>query len=114
MSYSLKDKLYLYKDVTLCIIDNLINDNYDKISNLISKRQNIIEEIDNMKFPKEDFTLIAQEIQIMKYESELQCLMNTKKSFLKEKIKEISLRKNANNIYNSGYYSKINFLNKKV
>ncbi|MCY6483663.1 flagellar protein FliT [Clostridium aestuarii] len=114
MNDNLKEKFNLYKTATNNIINNLEQDDYESLNHLFDSRQKIIDEIDKMKYLKEDLKAIIDELKILMLEEKLTKLMNEKKDCLRRKIKNISVKRNANNVYNKGFYSNISFVNKKV
>ena len=64
----LREYLNGYKEATVQIINNLHADNFDKIDEFITKRQEILDDINKLNCAKEEIKLICDELQILELE----------------------------------------------
>lgn len=110
----LKDYLLEYKKITIHMIENIKNKNYDDLDHLIKERQATIDNIMSMSYLKEDFKHICDEILLLKYENELIEIMKNEKQTMREKINNVQKNKNAYKTYNSRFLKNSYFLKKKV
>lgn len=110
----LKDGLKDYKNITLDIINSLEKEDYDVLEQLISNRQNIIDEIDKLSYSKEEFVKICKELDILMLQQKLVKLINEKKASLRNNMNNLATSQNANKSYNRRYSVDSIFFNKKI
>jgi hypothetical protein len=110
----LKSGLKEYKNITLEIINSLEKEDYDALGQLISNRQNIIDEIDKLSYSKEEFVKICKELDILMIQQKLVKLINEKKASLRNNMNNLATSQNANKSYNRRYSVDSIFFNKKI
>ncbi|KOY65705.1 flagellar protein FliT [Clostridium sporogenes] len=110
----LRNKLIKFKEITLSIIDSLENEDYDSPERLLEERENIIKEINNLDYKKEEFKKVDKELELLVIEKRLQNLMIEKKLRIKLKLKKASENKEANKNYNTKQYNTQRILNMKI
>ncbi|MEA4826421.1 MAG: flagellar protein FliT [Clostridium sp.] len=97
----LKCQLKDFKEVTLKLIEKVENDEFEKLDELLEKRQEIIVRIDKLQYSQEEFRNIAESIDILPLQKKLLDLMNIKKIKLRNEMDKILEIKNANRSYQS-------------
>lgn len=95
----LENNLQEYKTITERLIEDISNDLEDNISELISKRQALIEDMKKLQYSKEEFTLICNRLNIISLSKGLEDLIIMKMSQLREKMNRLSNKNMANNSY---------------
>ena len=110
----LTQKLVGFKQVTIELIKVLQQDKIDKLDVLLNRRQMIIENMEKLQYTTEEFTIICDELDILKVQHELLGLMQEKKKNAKQELNKIQLTKNANNNYNKSFYDNSGMFNKKI
>lgn len=114
----LKNLLLEYKNINDKLIDilsqSLKDSNYDELQPLLSKKQQIINSMDILKYTTEEFSNISKELNIPSSEEVLNKLFIEKKELLKEKLITLKQSKAANNEYHSNFYRNIYFINDKA
>ncbi|NFP58710.1 flagellar protein FliT [Clostridium botulinum] len=110
----LRNKLIKFREITLNIIDSLEKEDYDTPEKLLGQRDNIIKEINNLNYKKEEFKKIDEELELLLIEKKLQNLMVEKKAKIKQKLKKTSENKEANKNYSTKKFSTKNILNTKI
>lgn len=110
----LKEILKEYHVLTLECINLIENDKFSKVQCILGKRQNIIENINVLEFPKEEFKDLVKEFNIIELETRLKELMNNKKSDIKKQMSNVRKAKKAHNVYNSNFINNSFFLKKRI
>lgn len=114
----LKNLLLEYKNINDKLIDilsqSLKDSNYEELQPLLSKKQQIINSMDILKYTTEEFSNISKELNIPSSEEVLNKLFIEKKELLKEKLITLKQSKAANNEYHSNFYRNIYFINDKA
>lgn len=111
---SLKIKLKEYRDITVELISNVEKDNFHLLDELLSHRQNIIDEIDRISYSKDEFLNLCKELDILVLQQKLVKLMNEKKANLRNDIDTLANSQNANKSYNKRFTADSVFFNKKI
>jgi len=110
----LRNKLIKFRKITLNIIDSLEKEDYDSPGSLLKERENIIKEINNLNYKKEEFKKTGEELELLSIEKKLQSIMIEKKAKIKLKLKKASENKEANKNYNTKQFNTQNILNTKI
>jgi hypothetical protein len=110
----LRNKLIKFREITLNIIDSLEKEDYDSPERLLEERENIIKEINNLDYQKEEFKKIDKELELLVIEKKLQNLMVEKKVKIKLKLKKASENKEANKNYSIKQFNTQSILNTKI
>lgn len=93
MELDLRKAVEDLKNVTCKLIDKLQQDDYDALENLIDKRQELLNTLENMDYTKEQYCDAVEEFQIINFQQNLSKIMVEKKHKLKEKVDNISKKK---------------------
>lgn len=96
----LKRQLEVYNTETLKLIESLEKEDYDSLDELVKRRQQAIDKINELEYTKEEFFQIAEELQILIYQKKLSELMLIKREETKQELNKIAASKNASNVYN--------------
>lgn len=110
----LKEKLIEYKSITLELITNVENEGYDNLDKLLISRQNVMDEIDNITYSKEEFLCLCKELDILVLNQKLIKTTKEKKAGILKKIDELKTSKTANKSYNKRFAVDSIFFNKKI
>lgn len=104
------EKISLYKEISLQIVESLKNEDIFIIEELLNKRQEILDkQIDNNEFK---FKLINEGI--IEIDRQIEELLKDNMSKIKQEIKEYRLSKQVNNSYMNYINKNLNIFNKKV
>lgn len=90
-----------YKDITLSIMEIVKLEEYEKLEELFSQRQLILDNIDKLNCSKEELKNFYLKYNIDKLDKTLELEMKNNKEELLVKIKENQKRKMAMNGYNN-------------
>ncbi|WP_294182001.1 hypothetical protein [uncultured Clostridium sp.] len=97
-----------YKNCTENIIDILKKDDFDSLQDNMKIRQNILDKLISNDSKKEEARKIYKKLDIGRIENEVEKLMEEKTSYVKKKLKNISINKTASSAYgNVGNSAKI-------
>lgn len=107
-------ELKQFKACTEEIINILENEEYDKLEDILNKRNIIIKNINNMNYSKEDFIKIASELDLLRLENKAYSILIEKRDVLKAKIQKFFLNKKANRMYNHNMYKSAKIFSKKI
>lgn len=99
-----------YKSISLDIINKLENNEIDQISDLLDKRQCILENVSDSK----EFKTILLNENIIDIDKNIKSLLNKNMKHIKEEIKEHNKSKKASMSYINFSKEKLNIFNKKV
>lgn len=113
-SVELKRQLEVYNSDTLKLIESLEKEDYDSLEYLLNKRQQTINNISKLDYTKQEFSQIAEELNILENQKRLSDLMTRKRDEVKEELNKISNAKNANNMYNKRLYNNSMVFNKTI
>ena len=108
---SLREMLELYKDVSLKLIEEIKEE--ANTEELMEKRQVLLNEIEKLDLPKEEKKIIGEEINILEVEKLVKEAIEEEQRKVKEEIRNIRIKKQANKGYGANINS-MNFFNKKV
>ena len=103
-----------YKNCTLELIKCLRKDDIDGMDAFISKRQSIINKIQENRYSKEELKGAAGKENIMELEKKLQEAGNAQKEEIKNKMSSLTKSRNAAQTYNSRLFGKSMIFSKKV
>lgn len=110
----LENQLQEFKEVTLELIQKMEKSEFEKLDELLQKRQSIIEHIDKLRCDEKEFKDIAESIDVLTLQKKLFDLMNQKKLELRSEMDKISEIKNANKSYKSKNSLDSVYFNKKI
>lgn len=96
----LNELLNQYKNMTIKIIECLENDKFSDMQLLIEAREDIIDGIKNSEYTQEEFKQLCSNLDLINLEHQLNVLINTKKSSIKEKLDKSIKRSQVNDCYN--------------
>ncbi|AKN33918.1 hypothetical protein Ccar_25050 [Clostridium carboxidivorans P7] len=108
MENELEKGLREYRECTIELIECLEKEDYDSLEYFFNKRQQILDELSNSNYTKEEFYRVSQELELLVYHKKLNDLMIEKRDKVKQQINRLAKNKNASNMYNRrGYGAKI-------
>lgn len=108
----LKEKINLYKDISLQIIALIKKEEYKNISNRINERQDIIDSISEVD--KDDFIQLYNDNELIEIDDRIKTYLQEQLSEVKKELHEYKLTKQVNTMYYSLNREKVNIFNKKV
>ncbi|EQF29184.1 flagellar FliT family protein [Clostridioides difficile CD160] len=108
----LKEKINLYKDISLQIIALIKKEEYKNISNRINERQDIIDSISEVD--KDDFIQLYNDNELIEIDDRIKNYLQEQLSEVKKELHEYKLTKQVNTMYYSLNREKVNIFNKKV
>jgi len=104
------EKINLYKEISLQIVESLKNEDIYILEKLLNKRQEILDnQIDNNEFKHK---LINEGI--IDIDRQIDELLKNNMAKIKQEIKEYRLSKQVNNSYRNYNNGNLNIFNKKV
>ncbi|MCY6959553.1 hypothetical protein [Clostridium brassicae] len=110
----LRDKLKEYADITVKIIVEIENEDYQILDELLSSRQDVIDLIEKIDYSKEEFLFLCKDLDVLVLNQKLIKLMNEKKADLRNNITNLNNLQNANKGYNKRFAVDSVFFNKKI
>lgn len=111
---NLFEELKRFQDLTKTIILDLRADEVDRLLELLSERQQIIDELSTFEYSSMEFNLICEELSITELEKEATLLIKDNMNLIQNEIKKVQQTKNANYDYNRGFYKNIKLFDKQV
>ena len=99
----LEDYSTLSESIIKDLSENIDEADYYNIDDLVTKRQFIINKLQS--YNKEDIKECVKKLNLLDVELKINELFNLRRSELKNKMKELSLGKSANSMYNQEFYS---------
>lgn len=109
----LKNELQNYKNYTLELIELAEKDNYDIFTDILNKRQFVIDEINKLSYSVEEFQTICSELGIVSLEKKLNEFTIKRKQELRSEIMKINKSQKANNSYNNSKFGNKSYFIKK-
>ncbi|MGL5311689.1 MAG: hypothetical protein ACRC92_00440 [Peptostreptococcaceae bacterium] len=109
----MQEKINLYKDVTVKIIEMLSKQGYDEVDDLIQQRQCIINEV-NINGNVEEFKFLYKKDNINVLDKDIRCIMEKQLSDIKREIKEYKTKQQGNSTYAIIKKENLNIFSKKV
>ena len=104
------DNIQLYKDISSEIISSIKNDEIDKVSRLLDKRQDILDtEKDN-----KDFIKVLMDSGILEVDKEIKMLLDESMIKVKKEIRQHKQSVKANNSYTNSFKENLYIFYKKV
>ena len=108
----LRSVLEQYIDVSLKLVDSL-NNNDDSGELMIEKREEFITILKSIDFSKEDFKIIADELDLVNVEKKVMESVMKARENVKDEIIDLKKKREANRTYGNNF-SNISFINKKI
>lgn len=112
MKDTLRSLLILYKELTEELGKWLKKDKLDEVKNVLDKRQQIINEISNIRYTREELSVIIQELNILQLQKSVDNMMLSKKEEVIQEMQQLLKRRNANKLYSKNLYNN-SWFNKK-
>lgn len=110
----LKENLMEFKAITEKLINVVDNELSEEIDRLFIDRQVIINNIEKLKYSKDEFTIICSELDITDVSKALDELVLKKREELKEKMNSLKERNIANKSYANSANIKRSFFSTKI
>ena len=104
------NEINLYKSISLEIIDDLENNNLDRLEDLLKKRQYILDNIKDKKKLMDN----PMKSQILDIDNKIKTLLSIEVEKIKHEINEHKRLIVVNNSYLKNNQEKLNIFNKKV
>ncbi|CZR95486.1 MULTISPECIES: flagellar protein FliT [unclassified Clostridioides] len=108
----LEEKINLYKDISLKIINLIEKEEYKNISNRLNERQDIINSISEVD--KNDFIQFYNSMELIEIDNKIRVTLQEQLLEVKKELHEYKFTKQANTMYSSLNREKVNIFNKKV
>ena len=102
-----------YRDITLAITEMVKLEEYEKLDEYFHQRQLILDDMNKVKYTKEELKKVYLKFEIENLEKELTSKMKISKEDLLNKIKENKKRQEGMSGYNN-LSTKAVFLNKEI
>ncbi|MGX9758135.1 flagellar protein FliT [Clostridioides difficile] len=112
MDNNLNEKIDLYRDISIQIIDMLKEEEYEGITKNLEKRQDILDGIDLKD--KEVFLNMYKSESLIELDKDIKELILINIEKVKKDLLEYNLTKQVNKVYSNLSREKINIFNKKV
>jgi len=103
-----------YKDTSIKILESLLNEDYDSLSQFLNDRELLIEKMKKLNLDSTDFKNQAVKYSIIENESKIKLLMAQKMDDIKLKLHKLELGEKANKFYNKNFYDNNKVFSKKV
>lgn len=111
---NLDEELIKYKDLTLELITSVEKEEYDNLDNLLTNRQNVIEQINELTYSKEEFLYLCKKLDILVLNQKLIKITNQKKTSIRNHMDELRVSQSANKSYTKKFAVDAVFFNKKI
>ncbi|KPI55043.1 flagellar protein FliT [Clostridioides difficile] len=108
----LEEKINLYKDISLKIINLIEKEEYKNISNRLNERQDIINSISEVD--KNDFIQFYNSMELIEVDTKIRDALQEQLSEVKKELHEYKLTKQVNTMYYNLNREKVNLFSKKV
>ncbi|MGL4739285.1 MAG: hypothetical protein ACRC41_00555 [Sarcina sp.] len=102
-----------YKNLSIAILAELDKERFEKLESLLEKKDEIQEKVKGLNIDSERLKGLFKNFETIELDEKIIEKMTSKKSAVKEKIKEVSKRRQASNVY-ANAQNKIQFLNMKL
>ncbi|ABK60582.1 hypothetical protein [Clostridium novyi] len=101
MNKELYNALKEYHKVNVNIINALNEERIDELDEILLKKDEIIKNINSIKYVSKEFNEISEELNLKTLEEEIKKISNSKKEYYKSQINKINKNKNANRSYSN-------------
>lgn len=103
-----------YKDKSIIILESLVKEDYDILSQLLRDRELLIEKLKKINLDTAAFKEQAVKYNIVENEAKIKLLMTRKMDDIKLKLHKLELGDKANKFYNKSFYDNNKVFSKKV
>jgi hypothetical protein len=110
----LKEEFINYKNINLKLIKALEEENFDILDDLLSERQEIIDNVNSINYEQAELASVFSELKILEEEDKLKELMKKKMDGVKDNIDKLAKTKRAGKSYNSKFSVDSIYFNKKI
>ena len=110
---NLEEKFFRYKNITLSIIETVKSEEYEKLDELFTQRQLILDCINKFNYSKEELKKLYLQNDIENSEIVLSLEMKIRKDVLQKKIKQNEIKEAGMRGYNN-ISTKAVYLSKEV
>ncbi|KEH88692.1 MULTISPECIES: hypothetical protein [Clostridium] len=101
MNQELYNALKEYQNVNVNIINALNEEKIDDLDEILLKKDEIIKNINSIKYVSKEFNEISEELNLKVLEEEIKKISNSKKKYYKSQINKINKNKNATRSYSN-------------
>ena len=109
----LKDELENYRGITINLLETLEEEKYNDLDILLSKRQDVINIINDISYTKDEFKKICTEFEIVILQDKLTQEMDKRREEVKNSIERLTKYKSANKSYNNKFSIDAIYINKE-
>ncbi|RDY24506.1 hypothetical protein CHF27_002380 [Romboutsia maritimum] len=106
----MKEKVCLYKEISLKIIKTLNDEQFEEIDYLLQQREDVL----NEEIKKDELKKMLIENGLLEVDKQIKSLFDEKMTKIKDEIKEHKRLNQANSSYINFNKEKLNIFNKKV
>jgi hypothetical protein len=110
----LKQKMQEFKAVTEELIEAVNRDRDEELDRLFVRRQEIINWVEGLKYNKNDFKAVCEELNIVKLSQELEDVVAKKRMEMREKMNSLKEQRTANRSYIQNSNMIRSVFNKKI
>ena len=103
-----------YKEKSLDILSALSLENYDKVIELFQERENIIINLKNSTFSKEEMSNVIKENDLISMDDNIRTVMEKKMDDIKASVLKLKAGNKVNKNYNKNFYKEFKMFSKKV
>ncbi|MPN56083.1 hypothetical protein SDC9_203769 [bioreactor metagenome] len=103
-----------FREKTIEIINLLENEEYDKMDEALSEREEIINSIREINTENDIFKGLCVNLKIIPLEQKLNSMLNLKKVEIQQELNKINNKTSANKNYNKAFSVDSLYLSKKV
>ena len=110
----LRNVLAQYREYTVTLIQDLEKGNSDNLQELIEKRQQALDSLANGNYVKDEIAELFKELSLQQLHDKVIKLMESELDVIRNKVRNLSKSKTANNVYNKNVYGGANVFSKKI
>ncbi|WP_139904163.1 hypothetical protein [Clostridium thermarum] len=114
MNLELKAALNSYRQYTIELLEAIEKDQIDSLEGLLGKRQELIEQINTIKYDKKEFNLMCSQYKLPALEQKLTMMTKAKLDLSKRDMEKFQEMKTASKSYNKNLNNDSIFFNKKI
>jgi hypothetical protein len=111
---TLKQKMQEFKAITEELIESVNKDRDEELDRLFVSRQEIINMIEGLKYNKNDFKAVCEELNIVRLSQELEEVVSKKRMEMREKMNSLKEQRTANRSYIQNSNMIRSVFNKKI
>lgn len=110
----IKNEFLKYKEISLAMLRAVEDEEMDLLITLLEDRQKVINNIQRLKYEKEEFDKVVKELGVLGIDSKLNSIMEEKRFQCKKALDELKVQKKAHDTYNKSFYNASYFLKEHI